>query len=109
MPAPPPESEPATIRTRPIMVPPALLRRLDRRCRILGAARGGEDRLADIVDDIGEQCLILALRHHADHRLGARRADDEPSRRTKPGLAGGDRLLDPSRLQRPALAKADIA
>src|SRR5665213_2994124 len=105
IPAPPPESEPATMRTRPFT---GLFRGLDG-ARLVGAAGGGEDRLADVVDDQGEQPFVLALRHHPDHRLGAGRADDEPSVRAQPSFAGGDRLLDPARLQRQPLAEAEVA
>src|SRR5580704_13360734 len=98
MPAPPPESEPATIRTRPFIVPWALFGGPHR--RVFGAARGREDRLADVIDDVGEQRLILTLRHHPDHRLGARIANDESAGSAQPRLTGGDRLLHPPRFER---------
>src|SRR5215211_2704524 len=66
MPAPPPESEPATIRTRPFIgYSPALLRRLGGRAGrgfdLFGAAGDGQDRLANVVDDARQQPLVLAL------------------------------------------------
>src|SRR5580704_12086524 len=107
MPAPPPESEPATIKTRPFIVPWALFGGPDR--RVFGAARGREDRLADVIEDAGEQGFILALRHHPDHRLGAGITDDQPAGRAEPGLTGCDRLLYTERLERLAFAEAHIA
>src|SRR2546421_4412755 len=70
MPAPPPESEPAMINTRPrIIAARASLRRPDRRSgRRLGrlsAAGDRQDRLADVVDDTGQERLVLTLRHDA--------------------------------------------
>src|SRR5258708_22621476 len=88
MPAPPPESEPAMISTRPcIMTAWALFRRLGRpgwRLDDFGPARDREDRLADIVDDAGQERPILTLRHDADDRLGPAIADHQPPFRAEP-------------------------
>src|SRR5947208_15836359 len=60
MPAPPPESEPAIISTRPFIITPwGSFRRLDgrpgRRFDHLGAERDRQDHLADLVDDAGQK------------------------------------------------------
>src|SRR5712675_507726 len=80
MPAPPPESEPATIKTRPFMPPPS-------RCR-------PRDRLDDLVDDAAHELRIVAFGHDADQRLGARLAHQDAAGRAEPHLGGGDRLGD---------------
>src|SRR5947209_17529914 len=70
MPAPPPESEPAMISTRPcIIATRALFRRLGRpgwRLDDLGTARDRQDRLADVVDDAGQERAVLTLPHDAE-------------------------------------------
>src|SRR5579862_4063804 len=114
MPAPPPESDPATISTRPFITKTRRSfrrphrgpsRRFDR----LGAASDREDHLADLVDDARQQPLVLALRHDADDRLGAGFADHQPPATAEPGFALGDRPLHPPRLERLALAEAHVA
>ena len=40
------------------------------------SGRGGTNDAADIVDDDPDQRLVLALRHHPDHRLGPGLADE---------------------------------
>src|SRR5438034_4886457 len=110
MPAPPPESEPAMISTRPfITVSGASFSRPHRRFDVLGSLRNRENRGADLVDDADQQCLILALRHDPDHRLGAGVADHQPSFRAEPRLGGGDRALDAGGFERPSVAEAHIA
>src|SRR5438270_2319004 len=80
MPAPPPESDPAMISTRPfIAAARASLGCPHRRIYRFGAVRGGQDRGADLVDDARQQRLVLALGHHPDHRLGPGIADHQPS------------------------------
>src|SRR6185312_12493425 len=76
---------------------------------VFGGVAGGLDRLADIADDAAEQLLVLALSHHADHRLGAGGPDDEPAVSAEPRIAGDDRLLHRPPLERLAPAEADIA
>src|SRR5215472_16877891 len=82
-----------------------LFRRLYSAAAGIGAARGCEDCLANVIDDAGEQLFVLALRHDADHRLGPGGADDEPTRCAQPRLASGDRLLNSTCLQRTAVAE----
>src|SRR5258708_19105361 len=107
MPAPPPESEPATIRTRPFMVPLAwslwLLRRLAARTGVLGAVRGREDSVTNIADNGGEEVFVLALGHHPDHPLGAPSTDDETPRSAETRLRGGNGAAVPHTLPRPGL------
>src|SRR5215471_16268172 len=78
MPAPPPESEPATIRTRPFMPP--------------SWSRWPRDRLDDLLDDRAHQLRIVAFGHDADQgfRAGLAHQDAPPS--AEPRLGGGDRL-----------------
>src|SRR5215472_16521129 len=110
MPAPPPESEPAMISTRPfIAARGASLGGPHRRLDLFRSLRRGEDCTADVVDNAGQQTLVLALRHDADDRLGAGIANHEPALLAEPCLAGGDRPLDPRRLERSALPEAHIA
>src|SRR5689334_13075890 len=123
MPAPPPESEPAMISTRPLIGGPAKARTgtfagravrslfggLGRHFGAVAAARGRHDLGADRVDDAGKHIFVLALRHDPDHRLGPRLADHQPSRRTEAGLALGDRLPHAARFERLPLAEAHIA
>src|SRR5258708_11479384 len=91
MPAPPPESDPATISTRPrISMSPS-------RSRLTCHVR---DRRGDLVDDRADRRAILAFGHHADHRLGAGFADQQPSVGAEPQLGGGDRRLDRRMLER---------
>src|SRR5262245_56349350 len=61
MPAPPPESDPATIRMR---------------ARSAGCFT---DELGDFPDDIAHQLLVLALGHDADDGLGAGFAHEQPA------------------------------
>src|SRR6266851_6563837 len=95
IPAPPPESEPATIRTRPFMPPPS-------RC-------GPRDRLDDLVDDAAHELRIVAFGHDADQRLGARLAHQDAAARAELRFGGGDRLHDGVRGQRcVGIADADV-
>src|SRR6266851_1298243 len=80
IPAPPPESEPATIRTRPFMPP--------------SSRRSSRDRLDDLVDDAAHEVRIVAFGHDADQRLGARLAHQDAAGRAELRLGGGDRLGD---------------
>src|SRR6266576_4940696 len=110
MPAPPPESEPAMISTRPfIRILWASLSRPHRRFDFLGSLRHSEYRGADLVADAGQQRLVLALRHDPDHRLGPRIADYQPSLRAEPRFGGGNRALDAGGFERPSMAEANIA
>src|SRR3954464_15483352 len=108
MPAPPPESEPATISTRPFIaktcsscspartlrrsrhsaavIRPLLFSRLGRDFDVFHAARGCQNLVANRVDDVGQQLVVLALGHAPDHRLGSRFADHQPPRRTETHL-----------------------
>ena len=52
------------------------------------------DRVDDVVHDAVDQIAVIALRHHADHRLGAGGADDQATDGAEPLLAGLDRLDD---------------
>ena len=45
----------------------------------LGDSGGLGERIDDAVDHLLDQHLVVALAHHADHRLGAGRADDQPA------------------------------
>src|SRR5580704_7111439 len=79
MPAPPPESEPATIRTRPFMPPRS-------RC-------SPRQRSDNLVDDAANELRIVALGHDTDQRFGARLAHQDAAARAQPRLGGGDRLF----------------
>src|SRR2546423_1554941 len=54
------------------------------------AAAGRRERIDDAVDDLLDQHLVLAFAHDADHRLGTRRAHDQPTMTVETGL----RILD---------------
>src|SRR5258707_11085406 len=58
------------------------------RCR--GLAQRGDDS----VDDLLDHDAVLALSHHANDGLGARRSDQQPAMSIEPLLAGADRRLD---------------
>src|SRR5437762_7949315 len=110
MPAPPPESEPATINTRPfIATTRTSFGGPHRRFDVLSALRRSEDRCADVVNDAGQQFFVPALRHDPDDRLGPRIADHQPPLRTEPRFCGGDRPLDAGRFEGPAVAETHIA
>src|SRR5229473_6641164 len=49
-------------------------------CRRIGEC------IYDLVNDLLDQHLVLALAHDADHRLGARRAHDQPTTAIEAGL-----------------------
>src|SRR3954469_5642566 len=55
-----------------------------------GLRRRLGERIDDAVDDLLDERLVLALAHHADHRLGAGGGPDEPPM----GGGGVDRGLD---------------
>src|SRR5262245_12211148 len=80
IPAPPPESEPATIRTRPFMArsPHCDLR----------------DRLDDLLDDGAHEIRIVAFCHDADQRLRARLAHQDAARLAKARLGRRNGLGD---------------
>src|SRR5215469_540964 len=105
MPAPPPESEPAIIKTRPCIA--RLLCGFGPRILIIGS--GDADRVTDLVDNRGDQLRVFAFRHHPDHRLGSRSADHEAAIRTEPGFPTRYRALDRGRCERIALTKPDTA
>src|SRR6202011_3375496 len=96
IPAPAPESDPATTRTRPIiqLVPEgrktsSSLCRLSSPCR----PRYRGDRGTDLIDDGGDKRLILALGHDADQRLGAGFADEQPAGLAEPSFRRRDHPL----------------
>src|SRR4029077_56745 len=74
MPAPPPESEPATIRTRPFMPP--------------RSRRGPRQRLDNLPDDPADRLRIVALGHDTDQRFGARLAYQDAAARAQSRLGG---------------------
>src|SRR5882672_4092789 len=95
IPAPPPESEPATIRTRPFMPP--------------SSRRSSRDRLDDLVDDAAHELRIVAFGHDADQRLGARLTHQDAAGRAELRLGGGDRLGDGAGGERcVGIADADV-
>src|SRR5512147_2638609 len=95
IPAPPPESEPAMIRTRPHRRP--------------ASRRGGTNDAADVVDDRADQRLVFALGHHPDHRLGPGLADQQPTTVPQPPMAIVDGLLHALLLEGLAAIEADVA
>src|SRR5512132_2386589 len=95
IPAPPPESDPAMIRTRPRGG--------------TASGRGGTNDAADVVDDRADQQLVLALGHHPDHRLGPGLADQQPTAVPQPPMAIVDGLLHAFLLERLAAVEPDVA
>src|SRR5512132_1483555 len=95
IPAPPPESDPAMIRTRP--------------GRRTASRRGGTNDAADVVDDRAYQRLVFALRHHPDDRLGPGLADQQPTTVPQPPMAIVDGLLHALLFERLAAVAADVA
>src|SRR6185437_7918668 len=106
MPAPPPESEPAMIRTRAVGV---TLRAFDPFCgaklsmctksllarqipRI--GSRGRLHGLANIVDQPFDERGVVAFRHDADKWLSARFADHQPPAALELRFSGSDSLAD---------------
>src|SRR3954468_15500627 len=71
-------------------------------CRRLG------QRIDDSVDNFLDEHLVLALTHHADHRLGAGRADDQPALPVEPRHRALDRGLHLGILKRSAIAVAHV-
>src|SRR3546814_17719554 len=65
-------------------------------------------RVANPVDDRFDLRRVVALRHDADHRFGARGADHEPAAPCKRRLALGDRGLNPRIVKRLAAGEAGI-
>src|SRR5438874_13651219 len=62
----------------------------------------------DMIDHFLDQDAIVALAHHADHRLGARGADQQPAVAVEPLFAGVNRQLDLGIIERLAAAIADV-
>src|SRR5512132_4326181 len=96
IPAPPPESDPAMIRTRPGR-------------RTTASGRGGTNDAADVVDDRADQRLVFALGHHPDHRLGTGLTDQQPTAVPQPPMAIVDGLLHALLLERLAAVEPDVA
>src|SRR5262249_26457787 len=91
IPAPPPESQPAIISTRPfIAARTPSFGGLHRRLDLFRRLRRGENRGADVVDNAGQEAFVLALRHDADYRFGAGIADHEPALFAEPRLGRGN-------------------
>src|SRR5258708_23864709 len=63
------------------------------------SGRVGE-RIDDAVDDLLDQHLVLAFAHDADHRLGARRAHDQPTMTVEAGFRILDGAAHPRGLER---------
>src|SRR5215468_92676 len=78
MPAPPPESDPATIKTRPFMRP--------------SSSRWPRERLDDLLDDRANQLRIVAFGHDADQGLGAGLAHQDAPPVAEPRFGRSDRL-----------------
>src|ERR1700757_2284788 len=62
----------------------------------------------DVVDDFLDQDAVVALAHHADHRLGAGRAHEQPAVAIEALLAVGNRRFDLGILERLAAPVAHI-
>src|SRR5258707_12570221 len=71
------------------------------------SGRVGE-RIDDTVDDLLDQHLVLAFAHDADHRLGARRAHDQPTMTVEAGLRILDGAAHPRVLERLAARVAYV-
>src|SRR5271154_4792339 len=117
MPAPPPESEPAMVKSRAVRAiiatsGPATIAEI-----YWGVLSGSSrfwlsgyflDRVGDVAHHGANDFLVLALRHHPDQRLGARLAHQHPAILAKLGAGAVDAGLDPRILQRRAAAEAHI-
>src|SRR5882762_7810637 len=68
--------------------------------------RGLAERGNDVIDHFLHQDAVVALAHHADHRLGAGRADQQPAMAVEPLFAGVDRRFDLGVVERLAAAAA---
>ena len=102
MPAPPPESDPAMMRTRAVDVigsTAALLRgakfsmrtRWEMRPQLrTKGSRGRQHGLANVVDEALDEGRIVAFRHHPDQRLGAGFSNDETALAFEFRLGSGD-------------------
>jgi len=65
--------------------------------RVSNKARSGgglTERRDDVIDDFLDQDAVVALAHHADHRLGAGGADQQPAMAVEALFAGDDRRFD---------------
>src|SRR5260370_12723385 len=71
------------------------------------SGRVGE-RIDDAVDDLLDQHLVLAFAHDADHRLGARRAHDQPTMTVEAGFRILDGAAHPRVLERLAARVAYV-
>src|SRR5262249_22458740 len=69
---------------------------------------GVVERVDDAVDDLLDQHLVVALAHDADHRLGARRAHDQPAMAVEPSLGVLDGVAHLGVLERLAAAVAHV-
>src|SRR5215472_18523422 len=79
MPAPPPESDPAMISTRPCILFRCLSPAdVQQGCLRVLADRGVANCDANLVHHRRNHLLVFALSHDADHRLGSGFADYEP-------------------------------
>src|SRR5690606_409646 len=97
IPAPPPESDPAMINTRPC-IPLS---------RFPSADRGGY-LFNDLIDDLADEGVIYPLAHDADQRLGSRFPDQQPAFRAKALLTLRDHPLHLLRQQRIGAFEADV-
>src|SRR5512144_378034 len=71
--------------------------------------RGVGERVHDVGDDRIDELHVVALGHDADHRLRARRADDEAPGLAEPRFAAVDRLAHGDVVQRlMAVLVADV-
>src|ERR1700694_4283846 len=76
--------------------------------RIMRSGRGLTERGDDAVDNFLDQDAVIALAHHADHRLGAGRTDQQPAVAVEPLFAGVDRRFDLGIVERLAAAIAHV-
>src|SRR5580704_3729617 len=72
------------------------------------SGRGLAERGDDVIDHFLDQDAVVALTHHANHRLGARRADQQPAVAVEPLFAGDDCRLDLGVVERLAAAVAHV-
>src|SRR5665811_996050 len=70
--------------------------------------RGVAERGDDVIDHFLNQDTVVALAHHANHRLGAGGADQQPAMAVEPFFAGVDRRFDLGIVERLAAAIAYV-
>src|SRR5258708_15118864 len=58
-------------------------------------SRRGPNCLANVVDDLFDQCRVVALSHNPDQRFSTGLSNDQASASFELSLGGGDALLDP--------------